>query len=122
MNPVPTTRAGHRPRVAFLVWRDTGHPEGGGSEVFVQRIAESTPEPLAARTYKLLSSGSERGADLAKALLALSEDVRDQRRNEVRRNATKRQGAMLLPIIVCLAPVMLLFIAGPLPSIIFGAK
>lgn len=27
--------------MAFLVWRDTGHPEGGGSEVFVQRIAES---------------------------------------------------------------------------------
>jgi len=27
-------------RVAFLVWRDTTHPEGGGSELFVERVAE----------------------------------------------------------------------------------
>ncbi len=27
-------------RIAFLVWRDTRHPEGGGSELFVERIAE----------------------------------------------------------------------------------
>jgi glycosyltransferase involved in cell wall biosynthesis len=26
-------------RIAFLVWRDTRHPEGGGSELFVERIA-----------------------------------------------------------------------------------
>jgi hypothetical protein len=29
---------------------------------------------------------------------------------------------MLLPIIGLLAPVMLLFIAAPLPSIVFGTK
>lgn len=27
-------------RIVFLVWRDTRHPEGGGSELFVERIAE----------------------------------------------------------------------------------
>lgn len=27
-------------RVAFLSWRDTLHPEGGGAEVFVERVAE----------------------------------------------------------------------------------
>ena len=27
-------------RIAFLVWRDTTHPEGGGSELFVERVAE----------------------------------------------------------------------------------
>jgi glycosyltransferase involved in cell wall biosynthesis len=26
-------------RVTFLVWRDTGHPDGGGSELFVERVA-----------------------------------------------------------------------------------
>jgi len=26
-------------RVVFLVWRDTGHPDGGGSEVYVERIS-----------------------------------------------------------------------------------
>ena len=28
------------PRIVFLVWRDTAHPEGGGSELFVERMAE----------------------------------------------------------------------------------
>ncbi len=28
-----------RQRVVFLVWRDTSHPDGGGSEVFVERVA-----------------------------------------------------------------------------------
>jgi tight adherence protein C len=96
------------------------HARGMSAGRAFGRLAETTPEPFAARTYKLLSTGSERGADLASALLALSEDVRDARRTDVRRNATKRQGAMLLPIICCLAPVMLLFIAAPLPSMITG--
>jgi glycosyltransferase involved in cell wall biosynthesis len=34
--------AGHRPRglrsVLLLCWRDTGHPQGGGSEAYLQRI------------------------------------------------------------------------------------
>lgn len=29
-----------RRRIAFLAWRDVSHPEGGGSELFVQRVAE----------------------------------------------------------------------------------
>ncbi|HEV7205161.1 MAG TPA: glycosyltransferase family 4 protein [Jatrophihabitans sp.] len=29
-----------RRSIAFLVWRDTQHPEGGGSELFVERVAE----------------------------------------------------------------------------------
>ena len=34
-----------RPRVLLVNWRDTGHPEGGGSERYVHRVAEG----LAAR-------------------------------------------------------------------------
>jgi glycosyltransferase involved in cell wall biosynthesis len=34
---VRTTR---RRSVAFLVWRDRGNPEGGGSETYIERIAE----------------------------------------------------------------------------------
>ena len=26
-------------RVAFLTWRDSGHPDGGGSEVYVEQVA-----------------------------------------------------------------------------------
>jgi glycosyltransferase involved in cell wall biosynthesis len=33
-------RPGHGRRIVFLVWRDTRHPEGGGSELFVERVAE----------------------------------------------------------------------------------
>ncbi len=80
-----------------------------------RRAAELTPEPAAARTYKLFAAGAERGVDLAAGLRALSEDLRDARREEIRKTATKRRAAMLVPTIAVLAPVMLLFIAAPLP-------
>ena len=75
-----------------------------------------------ARTYKLFAAGAERGVDLASGLRALSEDLRDSRREEIRQSATKRRAAMLVPTIAVLAPVMLLFIAAPLPSIVFGSR
>jgi Flp pilus assembly protein TadB len=87
-----------------------------------RRAAVLTAEPAAARTYKLFATGAERGVDLADGLRALSEDLRDARREEIRRNATKRRAAMLVPTIAVLAPVMLLFIAAPLPSIVFGSS
>lgn len=87
-----------------------------------RRLAELTPEPSAARTYKLFAAGAERGVDLAGALRALSEDLRDARREDLRRVATKRRAAMLVPTIAILAPIMLLFIAAPLPSVIFGGR
>jgi tight adherence protein C len=87
-----------------------------------RRAADVTPEPAAARTYKLFAAGAERGVDLAGGLRALSEDLRDSRREEIRQSATKRRAAMLLPTIAVLAPVMLLFIAAPLPSIVFGSR
>ncbi|WP_320064526.1 glycosyltransferase family 4 protein [Micromonospora sp. RTGN7] len=37
------------PHVLFLSWRDTRHPEGGGSEVFLERVADE----LAARGYRV---------------------------------------------------------------------
>lgn len=87
-----------------------------------EHAASATPEPAAARTYKMFASGVERGADLAGALRALSEDLRDARREELRRTATKRRAAMLVPTIAILAPIMLLFIAAPIPSIVFGYR
>jgi tight adherence protein C len=86
-----------------------------------EHAARATPEPHAARTYRLLASGAEHGADLAEGLRALSQDIRGQRAEALKRAATKRRAAMLLPIIAILAPVMLLFIGAPLPSIVFGS-
>ncbi len=85
-----------------------------------RRAADLTPEPGAARTYRLFAAGAERGVDLGRALRALSEDLRDARREEIRKTATKRRAAMLVPTIAVLAPIMLLFVAAPLPSIVFG--
>jgi tight adherence protein C len=96
------------------------HRSGVPASEALARAARSTPEPHAARTYWLLSSAEERGADLAGALLALSEDVREARREAIRRVATKRRAAMLIPTIAILAPIMLLFVAAPLPGIVFG--
>lgn len=90
-----------------------------GPDAF-RRIAELTPEPFCSRTYRLLASADERGADLAAALLSLSEDVRETRRESIKRTATKRRAAMLVPTIAILAPVLILFVAAPLPYLITG--
>jgi Flp pilus assembly protein TadB len=103
---------------AVLVWIRSGMPE---PEAY-RRGAEITPEPNAARTYNLFAAGTERGVDLGTALRSLSEDLRDARREELRRAATKRRAAMLIPTIAVLAPIMLLFIAAPLPTVIFGGR
>jgi tight adherence protein C len=99
-----------------LTWTRAGLGEG---EAF-RRAAELTPEPSAARTYQLLAAGVERGVDLGRGLLALSSDIRDSRREQMHKDAVKRRAAMLVPTIAILAPIMLLFIAAPLPSIVLG--
>lgn len=85
-----------------------------------RRLADETPEPSCARTYAFLALSDEQGADLAEALLALAEDVREARREAIRRSATRRRAAMLVPTISVLAPVMLLFVGAPLPSLVLG--
>jgi tight adherence protein C len=103
---------------AALVWIRSGMSEPAA----FRRAADLTAESNAARTYQLFAAGAERGVDLAGALRALSEDLRDARREDLRRIATKRRAAMLIPTIAVLAPIMLLFIAAPLPSVIFGGR
>jgi tight adherence protein C len=103
---------------SVLGWIHSGMAEPAA----FRRAAELTPEPNAARTYKLFAAGAERGADLGIALRALSEDLRDARREDLRRSATRRRAAMLIPTIVVLAPIMLLFVAAPLPSIVFAGQ
>ena len=38
----------------------------------------------------------------------------------IKRSATKRRAAMLVPTIAVLAPVLILFVAAPLPFVITG--
>jgi len=85
----------------------------------LNRAAELTPEPEAARTYAVLATAQERGADLGEALLDLSKDLRAARREELQRSASKRRLMMVVPIVIILAPIVLLFIAAPIPQVIF---
>jgi len=87
-----------------------------------RHAARITAEPHAARTYRLFALAAEQGADLGVALRALSDDLRAVRRDELRRQATRRRAAMLVPTIAVLAPIMLLFVIAPLPSIVLGGR
>lgn len=96
------------------------HRSGRALDVALTHAASETVEPNAARTYRLLASGVNYGTDLADALRRLSDDIRVERAEALRRAATRRRAAMLLPTIAILAPVMLLFVGAPLPSIVLG--
>lgn len=96
------------------------HRAGLPASAAFRRIADETPEPACARTYRFLALAEERGTDLAGALLSLAEDVREARREAIRRTAVRRRAAMLVPTIAVLAPVMLLFVGAPLPSLVLG--
>lgn len=96
------------------------HERGWSLEEALERAGRLTPEPEAARTYRLVSTCQEQGADLSQALLALSKDLRSVRRDDMRRRAAKRRILMVIPVVVILAPVTMLFLAAPIPSIVFG--
>ena len=98
------------------------HRSGMSAAGAFRRMAEITPESYCARTYKLLAASEEMGVDLAAGLRALADDARRARREALRRSATKKRSAMLIPTIAILAPVMLLFVAAPLPQLILGWK
>ena len=96
------------------------HERGWSLRDALERAERLTPEPEAARTYRLVATSQEQGSDLAHALLALSKDLRAERRDDLRRQAAKRRIMMVIPVVVILAPVTLLFMAAPIPSIVFG--
>jgi tight adherence protein C len=96
------------------------HRSGVRISAALTRGAVQSAEPHAARTYRLLAASAEHGADLARGLMDLSRDLHSQRREDLRRLATRQRAATIIPIVVILAPVLLLFVAAPLPSIVFG--
>lgn len=89
------------------------------SEAFA-RAAAAAPEHQFARTYQVLARGQERGADLSAGLLALSENIRNARHEDLRRSATLRRAALLIATIVLLGPVMLLLLIASILAFIGG--
>ena len=96
------------------------HERGWSLREALERAERLTPEPEAARTYRLMATSQEQGTDLAEALLGLSKDLRAERRNDLRRQAARRRILMVVPVVVILAPITMLFMAAPIPSIVFG--
>lgn len=86
----------------------------------LRRAASMTAEPEASRLYHSLAIAQERGVDLADTLLALSRDLRVARRDEAVTRAASRRIMAVVPIVVILAPIAIVFMAAPLPSLIFG--
>ncbi|MGB2757710.1 MAG: type II secretion system F family protein [Acidimicrobiia bacterium] len=102
----------------ILGWIRHGLGEGDA----FRKGAELAAEPSVARTLNLLAVGTERGTDLGGSLLEFSRDLQDERAENIRRTATRKRAAMLIPTIAILAPVMLLFLAAPLPSIVLHGR
>lgn len=96
------------------------HRSGVRISAALTRAAAQSAEPHAARTYRLLAASAEHGADLARGLMDLSRDLHSQRREDLRRLATRQRAATIVPVVAILAPVLVLFVAAPLPSIVFG--
>lgn len=108
---------GHGTAVAEIRDILRAHAAGLPAADALHRAARRTPEPHAARTWRTLATAATYGADLAPALLRLADDLRAQRTEDLRRAATRRRAATLIPIIALMAPVMLLLILAPLPAL-----
>lgn len=96
------------------------HRAGRPLDASLDAVARVTPEPEAARVHRLLANAIRHGVDAAPELLRLARDTRALHLTRLRREATTNRAAILLPTIGLLAPLMLLFIAAPLPSLVSG--
>jgi len=86
----------------------------------MERLSIETVEPSAARVYRLLGEASQQGADVGSSLLTVANTLRAERREEVERLGTKRKGAMIVPTLLVMAPVVFLYVVAPIPRFVFG--
>jgi Flp pilus assembly protein TadB len=93
---------------------------GYGDEAAFRLLDKETPEPTAGIFYRFLASATTASIDLPPALLQRATEMKRERREEVERLSIKRTTAMLVPNLLIMAPVMILFMAAPLPSLVFG--
>jgi hypothetical protein len=94
---------------------------GATTRAALERLAIDTPEPAAGRLYRTLAAAETGAGDtLTDALLAMADDLRSQRREEVERLATRRRFQMILPTVAVMGPVLLVLIGAPIPTFIFG--
>ncbi|MEL7208986.1 MAG: type II secretion system F family protein, partial [Actinomycetota bacterium] len=87
----------------------------------MERLSIETPEPAAGRIYRILGEASQQGADVSESLMTVANTLRAERREEVERLGTKRRGAMIVPTLVVMAPVVFLYVVAPIPRFVFGS-
>jgi pilus assembly protein TadC len=115
------TQRGRGPVVAEL--REALHWVSGGLTLAqaMERLAAETVEPAAGRVYRILGEASQQGADVAGSLLTVAHTLRAERREEVERLGTRRKGAMILPTLLVMGPVVFLYVIAPVPRFVFGS-
>jgi hypothetical protein len=97
------------------------HRAGRPLDEALESAARQTCEPEAARAHRLLAGAIRHGLDVAPELLRVAREARVAHLQRLRRQATSRRAALLLPVVGLLAPLMLLFIAAPLPGLVLGS-
>ncbi|MGI9016320.1 MAG: type II secretion system F family protein [Euzebya sp.] len=96
------------------------HRAGRPLDQALDAAAITTPEPESARVHRLLAAAIRHGLDTAPELLRLAGEARQSQLQRLRRDSTRRRATILLPTIGLLAPLMMLFIAAPLPGLVLG--
>lgn len=86
----------------------------------MERLSIETPEPAAGRIYRILGEASQQGSDVAESLMTVATTLRTERREEIERLGTRRKGAMIIPTLIVMAPVVFLYVVAPIPSFVFG--
>ena len=86
----------------------------------MDRLSTETAEPAAGRIYRILGEASQQGSDVSESLLTVANTLRAERREEVERLGTRRRGAMIVPTLVVMAPVVFLYVVAPIPRFVFG--
>ena len=97
-----------------LTWIERGRQ----ADASFEDLSALTPEPAAARLYRLLGSATVSGMDVTDSLIALARDLRNQRRDDLERRAVKRRSGMIFPLLIFSAPVLLLLIGAPAVNLV----
>jgi Flp pilus assembly protein TadB len=84
------------------------------------RGASEMAHPGATRLFRLIGQSATTGGDLAPALRALSDQLRTERRTDLEQAAIKKRGAMIIPTLVLMLPVVMVYIIAPVSSVFFG--
>jgi len=92
---------------------------GRRADEVLDALARSTAEPYAARLYRLYGATWNASGD-PDALLSLAEVLRNGRREQLSRRMAKRRTMMALPLVMIIGPILILFIAAAIPTIVLG--